>query len=555
MSASSEQKETRGHKQLKKKVASILERCGFNVDTEVHIRIAEDDNASESIFDRPVDVLGLIRNEGKNYIFIFECKDRNQFKGITKEASAWITDMNALVNNRRKINVVSSTKKKISSNELHEIDDIRVCYAFSKKLDNSKFINYKGIFKRANLFSWDSYITKYYDEISKILKEWTKYELFKEFDIDPECGDIKKVDAVQIKQKGNPEMFLFGLSPKTLLKICYVYRRSSGRHEAYQRLLNRDRINQISQNFTSTDKLLLPNPIIISFDNDTRIQDEVKYKPTIKKFYFPKSYCSAWIIDGQHRLYGFMDTVENYTDDEDFKIPVVAFKNLPAIVQNKTFININYYQKKINPTLLCDLSTIIKDLQFELTWPSLIGLRMNEDGPLKGVIKTSELHTGRLITLSGFARYGLLSQLLGYNVKTNQYNGPLYEFASFDPTKPFSDADNQRAFEQQIDKLNYFFTSVKEKTTNDDISLDPWRNLKDYSLLNTTGLNALLIVLNRFFRKYPNLDIDLSDKLDPISSVDFSKDHVSYVSGGWKGFNNFANEIISKININKEERI
>jgi DNA sulfur modification protein DndB len=66
--------------------------------------------------------------------------------------------------------------------------------------------------------------------------------------------------------------------------------------------------------------------------------------------HLPKRYRSCWIIDGQHRLFGYSkadkEKVKNRT------VPVVAFHNLPQDVQSRMFVDINHKQVKVPANLL-----------------------------------------------------------------------------------------------------------------------------------------------------------------------------------------------------------
>jgi DGQHR domain-containing protein len=332
----------------------------------------------------------------------------------------------------------------------------------------------------------------------------------------------------------------------------YVLRRTSNKPHAYQRAINKERILNI-KDFFSLGRVLLPNSIIIAFDHDPLIQNKINYNKASSLLTFSPKFCSAWIIDGQHRVYGFAGSKydkKNINDgDDNFKLPVVAFKSLNELLQNKTFVNINYYQKKIDPTLFCNLSTEIKDLKNELTWPSLLGVELNKNLPWKNMIKISEYDTQRSITLSSFARYALLEFLLGYNKKLRKYNGPLYNYARFDPLLDFKNQRNKTAFKRQLQLLKRFFLSVHKNIVSGNPTKDIWKDFKKYSATKPTGVNAILLVLCRILEKYPDLQIaNLDNYLEPVRRVDFSSGEVASFGGGWKGFRSFANHIIKKLN-------
>ena len=83
------------------------------------------------------------------------------------------------------------------------------------------------------------------------------------------------------------------------------------------------------------------------------------------KLYLPANYASAWIIDGQHRLYGYAYAREDggYNQDKT-TLPVLAFENLPSEDEMNLFIDINSKQVKVRTSLLLELYS---DLHWDST--------------------------------------------------------------------------------------------------------------------------------------------------------------------------------------------
>jgi len=535
MSPKNQKKESFGHIKLKKKVSDIFERCGFVlVDTEVKLDLDEDGKDDYSF-----DVCALCKEDNNYFILAVECRDKKRVPGINKEISAWQKNRSTILDNKGKINVICSDKNKIVGKIFKNIIDIKLGYAFTDKLSNQSALTIRRLLQNSSIIFWDSSAVKYFDRVSTAIESSARHEIYREFNIFSEAKEPILEPAVRIRQPGYPEMFLLGMHPGLLLKIGYVTRRTSQKPLAYQRLIKPERIKNICR-FFSQSKVLLPNSIILVFDDGHNVHYDKSNKLEI-----PIKNCSAWIIDGQHRVYGFAKTrYEKWsrTTNDNFKIPVVAFRSLSEVLQCQTFVNINYYQKKIDPTLFCDLSTITKNLKNELTWPSLLGAELNRVSPWKNMIKISEFDTKRSITLSSFSRYALLEILLGYNKKSSNYNGPLYKYAPFDTSIEFNKEKNKKAFNKQYRVLKRFFLAIENKTK------DKWINFSDYSLTKTTGVNALMLVFSKILEKYPDLNLNLEQYLEHIGEVDFSSEKIVRFGGGWQGFKNFANHIIFKLN-------
>lgn len=84
-------------------------------------------------------------------------------------------------------------------------------------------------------------------------------------------------------------------------------------------------------------------------------QSASKVDSTISKIgilHIPKRYRSAYIIDGQHRLYGYSDSLYAETNT----IPVVAFVDLERSEQIKLFMDINENQKAVPKSLRVTLN-------------------------------------------------------------------------------------------------------------------------------------------------------------------------------------------------------
>jgi DGQHR domain-containing protein len=105
-----------------------------------------------------------------------------------------------------------------------------------------------------------------------------------------------------------------------------------------------------------------PTNILVNFTEPCRF-DQISNKensdPNIRFgwLYLPNKYKSAWIIDGQHRLYGF-----SYLDREqiDSSIFVIAFDRMETKTEAELFITINHKQKSVPKSVLVALQSDLK---------------------------------------------------------------------------------------------------------------------------------------------------------------------------------------------------
>ncbi len=63
------------------------------------------------------------------------------------------------------------------------------------------------------------------------------------------------------------------------------------------------------------------------------------------------AYKSAWIIDGQHRLFAYSGHVQA----AKARLSVLAFEKLPSSTQAQLFVDINAEQKSVKQSLLQEL--------------------------------------------------------------------------------------------------------------------------------------------------------------------------------------------------------
>ncbi len=218
-------------------------------------------------------------------------------------------------------------------------------------------INYAN--KDQRIYIWDDKFLKYYHDLYSKIKQYAKYDLLGEIRIKPVNLDPIRVPAFQIKF-GNVNMYNFVMNPKDLLKFAYVARREIAKERYYQRIINKKSLENITKYIN--DGGTFPNNIIISFREESGVKFNCLKGPEYNKKWpynsgisfgdleFPNDYRSCWIIDGQHRLYSFVNV------SKGFNMPITAFENLDIKEQCKFFLDINKNQKPVDPNLIWDLN-------------------------------------------------------------------------------------------------------------------------------------------------------------------------------------------------------
>ena len=209
--------------------------------------------------------------------------------------------------------------------------------------------------RESNIIHFNENTVAYYQELVKHLGTCARYQLlgnlFAHTDIK---GMDNRIPAIRGKMGGHT-YYSFSIEPEKLLKIGYVLHRSEANSNlmpTYQRLIKKSRLKSVKK-FINEDHGYFPNSIIISIDTKRPLRfdrSEKQVKDAIADLgilYLPQQYRSAFIIDGQHRLYGYSDSPFASSNS----IPVVAFENLDQNEQVRLFMEINENQKSVSKNL------------------------------------------------------------------------------------------------------------------------------------------------------------------------------------------------------------
>ncbi len=185
-------------------------------------------------------------------------------------------------------------------------------------------------------------------------------------------GEIIKQEKIRIPAikgtMGGNTYYMFSIEPEKLLRISFVLHRVRANVEdfpTYQRLLKTNRIKSLSSYINEGG--YFPNSIIINFETrgekknrqleweDAGQRDDSISDHGILKI--PNTFAIAYVIDGQHRLYGYSFSDSHHKFSQT--IPVVAFVDLEKEEQLQMFLDINENQKPISANLK---STLYEDI-------------------------------------------------------------------------------------------------------------------------------------------------------------------------------------------------
>lgn len=423
-------------------------------------------------------------------VLIVECKAANEIKNgiFKKQIEAFYGQMDGLrkqVNSKfpgRKVKFIWATSNYIMSN------------ADMEKL------------KEWNITYFNDATVNYYTELVKHLGTCARYQLLGNLFANQEIKNMdNRIPAIQGKM-GGYTYYSFSIEPEKLLKIGYVLHRSEANKNmmpTYQRLIKKKRLKEV-QTFIEEGGYF-PNSIIISIDtNGKRMQFDAAPKSfqvedSISKLgilHLPKRYRTAYIIDGQHRLYGYSDT--------DFAskntIPVVAFEELDREEQVQLFMDINENQKAVpkalRVTLNADLlwSSTDKNKQRQALRSKIAQMLGEEEtSPLLGRVMVGEDEKSDIKCITVEAMQDALKGYFDTYDKTNKITKKgVFDFG-----------DNQENCDRLFPVLSECIAYIRENC------LEEWNLGKDGILTINRGMQAIIRIIadimELLVKKEPNM--------------------------------------------------
>ena len=320
---------------------------------------------------------------------------------------------------------------------------------------------------------------EYVDGLIKSYKEAAHYQfmalIFKGQDINKDKIEVPAIEG----KMGAKEYYMFSLEPGMLLKLGFVLHRTRANETempTYQRLLVPNRLKGIGKFIE--DGGYFPNSVILNFSESLKkIQFEGHKRGAHSRsrtgtLKIPNSYAIAYIIDGQHRIYGYANSKFKDTNT----IPVVAFKGLKSSEQLEMFMDINQNQKAVSPTLRITLEEDLYwnanrlDSRMKALRSSIIRrLSGDQSGPLFGKISLGE--DKAQLNAKPFAdallRCGLLPEARGNSFTLEGKNCSLYDTNCQD-----HQAEMEKARERVVGLLNSCYDLAEEVLKEDQGTLE-----------------------------------------------------------------------------------
>ncbi len=421
----------------------------MNLDETLELPFGKDDKDKKQI-----DIIA-IKDE---VVFLIECKSSKTIK----KAPSYKGEFELL---RLRLDGFKKSMEQILGRS------IRVKYVFATK---NLRLDPKGVdFERFNdtrSFYYDDSTNLYVANLIEKYKDAAYYQflglIFKNETISDDKISIPAIEG----NMGNKKYYMFSISPEILLKIGFILHRSKANEAefpTYQRLLKPQRLRGITKFIDEGG--YFPNSIIINFNSTkknklvftgNRQSDTSSAK--LGNLEIPNAFAIAYIIDGQHRLYGYANSKFLSSNT----IPVVAFSGLESTEQLKMFMDINENQTKVSADLRLDLE---EDLYWdsELVASRLKALRSSivknlaysQSGPLLNRISIGE--EKRKLSFKPFATALSKSGLMP-SARGNQYDNETTSASLYDISNQNHNAEMNKCKGKVVQLINLCYNFVED---------------------------------------------------------------------------------------------
>ncbi|WP_276503279.1 DGQHR domain-containing protein [Terrimonas pollutisoli] len=228
--------------------------------------------------------------------------------------------------------------------------------------------------KKSNVILFDEKDLAYYENLVGHLGPAAKYQVLADMLPGKDVPGLTiRIPAIKAKM-GGYNCYSFSISPEYLLKVSYVSHRSKGKASdinTYQRMLAKARLKKIKEYIS--DDGIFPTNIILNFERGRLSFEKIKQTTDVDDnlevgvlgwLDIRPAYKSAWIIDGQHRLFAY----SGHEKALKSKLVVLAFEGLKPSKQAELFIDINAKQKSVKLSLLQEL---FAELHWDAEDPSI----------------------------------------------------------------------------------------------------------------------------------------------------------------------------------------
>ncbi|SDU39172.1 DGQHR domain-containing protein [Pseudomonas yamanorum] len=324
--------------------------------------------------------------------------------------------------------------------------------------------------KTLNISLFDEQDLDYYEKLVSHIGPAAKYQFFADMLPGKSIPGLTiRVPAVKTKM-GKQVCYTFPISPEYLLKISYVSHRSKGKASdvhTYQRMLAKGRLGKIREYIS--EQGVFPTNIVVNIDKKYANFEKIKQETGKEEseasgvlgwLSLRPAYKSAWIIDGQHRLYAY----SGHEYAKTGHLSVLAFEGISPSSQAKLFVDINAKQKSVKPSLLQEL---FAELHWDAESPStrvqaviskaIQTLGADKDSPFLGRIQSADStkDSSRCISLASLYRAIDKQSFYIYKEEKNFVVDP----------GPFWAGTNEKTLSRSVSIIKVWFGAIRQNSS------------------------------------------------------------------------------------------
>jgi len=197
----------------------------------------------------------------------------------------------------------------------------------------------------------------------------------------------KESYSCSLISQGTTKFFSLTMPSEVLAETCFVSTRDADPHDGFQRMLDKNRAQEIAD-YIDSGKGSIPTAIILSAQEEADLQYSSKNK-TIEFNLVPKAFL---ILDGQHRIYGFS------LAKTSVRVPVIIYNGLTRKEETRLFVDINTKQRPVPSELVLDIKSLAEyESNIEAFCRTIYDF-FNEqpDSVLLGLMSPSQRKAGKL---------------------------------------------------------------------------------------------------------------------------------------------------------------
>jgi DNA sulfur modification protein DndB len=321
--------------------------------------------------------------------------------------------------------------------------------------------------KDQNIVVFDEQDLEYYENLVSHIGPAARYQFLADMLPGKTVPGLElRLPAIKTKM-GGFNCYSFSITPEYLLKISYVSHRSKGKRSdvsTYQRMLKKSRLRKIREYITEDG--IFPTNIVVNIDKN-RLQferihqeGETEESGVAGWLNIRPTYKSAWIIDGQHRLFAY----SGHDKAAKSRLSILAFDGLVPSEQAKLFIDINAKQKSVKQSLL-------QELYAELHWDAddesirtraiiskaIQDMDKDPESPLYQRIQTADVGKDAIRCISLTSLYGAIEKAQFHIAKEKK--GHVLEYG------PFWGGANEATLKRTEYVLNHWLDTIRVATS------------------------------------------------------------------------------------------